>query len=209
MYIYVYVSRSYTVYNIHYRYLNHPVGCLSHFTFYPGPIVSPSKWWVECPFVAVTSIWRTKKCRSCLQENHGNSVMLINFRINIIQDGVIYIYTWTPKRLYFFGHFAYDHIFWSYGIYAKIPNSKLHACGGNHDTSIFQYVSNMFSIICQYFSIFFFNIVQSCNFSISFQYVSKIYQYSSNMPLVAKYRQIWAYDQEILSFLQIRQYSVK
>ena len=175
----------------------------------PVPLYRPANGELNAPLLLWHRYGEPKKCRSCLQENHGNSVMLINFRINIIQDGVIYIYTWTPKRLYFFGHFAYEHIFWSYGIYAKIPNSKLHACGGNHDTSIFQYVSNMFSIICQYFSIFFFNIVRSCNFSICFQYVSKIYQYSSNMPLVAKYRQIWAYDQEILSFLQIRQYSVK
>ena len=114
----------------------------------------------------------------------------------------MYIYL-DPQTTVFFGQFAYDRIFWSYGIYAKISNSKLHACGGNHDTSIFpicfQYVLNIFQ--------YFFNIVQSCNFSIGFQYVSNIYQYSSSMPLVAKYSQIWAYDQEKLSFLQIRQYS--
>ena len=83
------------------------------------------------------------------------------------------MYTWTPKRLYFFGHFAYDHIFWSYGIYTKISNSKLHACGGNHDTSIFQicfqYFVNIFQYcpILQLFNMFsiFINILQTCHLS--------------------------------------------
>ena len=95
---------------------------------------------------------------------------------------VLYIYIpGTPKRLYFFGHFAYDHIFWSYGIYAKIPNSKLHACGGNHDTSIFQYVSNMFPIICQYFSFFqYCPILQFLNmFSICFQNLSIFFKHAT------------------------------
>ena len=109
----------------------------------------------------------------------------------------MYIYL-DPQTTVFFGQFAYDRIFWSYGIYAKISNSKLHACGGNHDTSIF---SNMFSIFCQYFSIL-------SNLA-TVQYVFNIYQYSSSMPLVAKYCQIWAYGQKKWSFLQIRKYSVK
>ena len=67
----------------------------------------------------------------------------------------MYIYTWTPKRL-FFGQFAYDHIF---GHTAYMPKFRILSC------------THAGVIMTQFF----------------FQYVSNIYQYSSNMPVVAPF----------------------
>ena len=133
----------------------------------------------------------------------------------------IYIYIPGPPNNCIFFHFAYDHLV---GRTAYMPKFRILSCtrAGRIMTQIF---SNVFPICFQYFqyfSIFFnifqyfaisfqylFNIVKSCNFSMFFQYRSNIFQYSSSMPLVAKYCQILAYGQKKWLFLQIRQYSVK
>ena len=92
----------------------------------------------------------------------------------------MYIYTWTPKRL-FFGQFAYDHIF---GHTAYMPKFRILSCthAGVIMTRVFfqicfQYVFNMFFNFCsilsnlatfQYvFNMFpiFINILQTCHLS--------------------------------------------
>ena len=118
--------------------------------------------------------------------------------------------TWIPKRRYFFlviSHMTF--FFGSYGIYAKISNSKLHACCGNRDTNIFpicfQYVFNIVPVFFNIFSILS-NLATFQSFFNMFPIFIDILQTCHLSPHTAKYGQM---TQKKLSFLQIRQYSVK
>jgi hypothetical protein len=90
--------------------------------------------------------------------------------------------TWIPKRRYFFGHFAYDLFL---GHTAYMPKFRILSC--THAVVIvtqiyFLYVSNMFSILFQYFSISFqyCPILQLFNrFSICFQYLSIFFKHAT------------------------------
>ena len=112
----------------------------------PVPLYRPANGELNAPLLLWHRYGEPKQCRSCLQENHGNSVMLINFRINIIQDGVIYIYIPGPPNDCIFLVISHMNIF--FGHTAYMPKFRILSCthAGVIMTRVF---SNMFPICFQ------------------------------------------------------------
>ena len=81
------------------------------------------------------------------------------------------MYTWTPKRLYFL---VISHMTIFFGHTAYILKFRILSCthaGVIMTRVFFKYVFNILSI--------FFNIVQSCNCSICFQYLSIFFKHAT------------------------------